>query len=67
LRICTKWLGESKDEIEDDLFHQDRDLLTSLKLVFFDTTSFVLRERKRKAFRGVGLPEYVNDFETRIS
>jgi transposase len=34
------WLGENKDAIEEDLFHLNRDLLTSLELVFFDTTSF---------------------------
>jgi len=34
------WLGETKDVIEEDLFHLNRDLFTSLELVFFDTTSF---------------------------
>jgi transposase len=34
------WLGENKDMIEEDLFHLNRDLFTSLELVFFDTTSF---------------------------
>jgi transposase len=34
------WLGENKDAIEEDLFSANRDLFTSLELVFFDTTSF---------------------------
>ncbi len=34
------WLGENQEKIEEDLFHLNRNLFTSLELVFFDTTSF---------------------------
>lgn len=33
------WLGDRKDEIEDNLFARNRDLFSGLNLVFFDTTS----------------------------
>jgi len=47
------WLGENKDTIEEDLFHLNRDLFTSLELVFFDTTSFYFEGEG-----GEGLGEY---------
>ncbi|MEW6213929.1 MAG: IS1634 family transposase [Nitrospirota bacterium] len=33
------WLGDMKDEVEEDLFLSNRKLFTGLNLVFFDTTS----------------------------
>jgi len=34
-----RWLGEAKDEIEEDMYAKRRDLFTELSLAFFDTTS----------------------------
>jgi transposase len=34
-----RWLGETKDGIEEGLFHRQQDLFTELSLAFFDTTS----------------------------
>lgn len=36
---AMRWLGESKDGVEEALFQQRRDLFTDLTLAFFDTTS----------------------------
>lgn len=36
---AMRFLGEEKDRIEEELFAKSRDLFTSLRLVFFDTTS----------------------------
>jgi hypothetical protein len=36
---AMRWLGETKDEIEEGLFHRQQDLFTELSLAFFDTTS----------------------------
>jgi hypothetical protein len=33
------WLGDNREEIEEDLFLRNRDLFSGLRLVFFDTTS----------------------------
>jgi len=33
------WLGENREKIEERLFDRNRDLFTSLSVVFFDTTS----------------------------
>ncbi|NIT78886.1 MAG: IS1634 family transposase [Thermoplasmata archaeon] len=37
---AMRWLGETKEEVEELLFSAHRDLFTQLELVFFDTTSF---------------------------
>ena len=36
---AMSWLGDSRERIEDDLFFRNRDLFSSLSLVFFDTTT----------------------------
>ncbi len=36
---AMRWLGETKDEVEEALFAGRRDLFTDLSLAFFDTTS----------------------------
>ena len=36
---AMRWLGESKDVVEEALFQRHKDLFTELSLVFFDTTS----------------------------
>jgi Transposase DDE domain len=36
---AMRWLGETKDAVEEALFLQRRDLFTDLTLAFFDTTS----------------------------
>jgi len=36
---AMSWLGEARERIEDDLFFRNRDLFSSLSLVFFDTTT----------------------------
>ena len=36
---AMRWLGETKDAVEELLFHQRRDLFSELTLAFFDTTS----------------------------
>ena len=36
---AMRWLGETKEAVEEALFHQRRDLFTDLTLAFFDTTS----------------------------
>jgi len=36
---AMRWVGESKNSIEEALFHIRRDLFTELTLAFFDTTS----------------------------
>lgn len=36
---AMRWLGAVKDQVEESLFAQRRDLFTELSLVFFDTTS----------------------------
>lgn len=36
---AMRWVGESKDSIEEALFQQRRDLFTEVTLAFFDTTS----------------------------
>jgi hypothetical protein len=43
---AMRWLGESKDAVEEGLFQRRRDLFTDLTLAFFDTTSL--------AFEGQG-------------
>lgn len=40
-----RWLGEVKDEVEEALFAQWRDLFTELSLAFFDTTSIYFEGR----------------------
>lgn len=37
---AMRWLGETKDAIEEALFAVHRDLFTQVQLVFYDTTSF---------------------------
>jgi len=37
---AMRWLGETKDEIEEKLYHHSRDLFSQASLAFFDTTSF---------------------------
>ncbi|MFH1421236.1 MAG: hypothetical protein ABIH42_00750 [Planctomycetota bacterium] len=34
-----RWLGDTKDEIEEELYHHNRDLFNQASLAFFDTTS----------------------------
>ncbi len=36
---ASSWLGENREAIEDNLFARNRDLFTSLSVVFFDTTT----------------------------
>jgi len=36
---AMRWLGDSKDEVEEAMFAGRRDLFTDLSLAFFDTTS----------------------------
>jgi len=36
---AMRWLGEVKEQVEENLFNRRRDLFTELSLVFFDTTS----------------------------
>jgi hypothetical protein len=36
---AMRWLGETKDEVEETLFAKRRNLFTQLSLAFFDTTS----------------------------
>lgn len=36
---AMRWLGDAKDQVEEGLFHQRRDLFTEFSLAFFDTTS----------------------------
>jgi transposase len=36
---AMRFLGENKDRIEEDLFHNNRDLFTKTSLAFFDTTT----------------------------
>lgn len=36
---AMRWLGETKDEVEEAMFAGRRDLFTDLSLAFFDTTS----------------------------
>lgn len=36
---AMRWLGETKDEIEEKLYHHNRDLFDQTSLAFFDTTS----------------------------
>ena len=36
---AMRWLGDSKDSIEEALFHRRRDLFSEFTLAFFDTTS----------------------------
>lgn len=36
---AMRWLGETKDRMEEDLFHRQQDIFTELSLAFFDTTS----------------------------
>lgn len=42
---AMRWLGEVKDEVEEALFAQWRDLFTELSLAFFDTTSIYFEGR----------------------
>lgn len=39
------WLGERKQKIEELLFFRNRNLFSSLSMVFFDTTSFYFEGR----------------------
>ena len=36
---AMRWLGENKDDVEEELFARRRDLLTEVTLAFFDTTT----------------------------
>ncbi|MBI4306741.1 MAG: IS1634 family transposase [Chloroflexi bacterium] len=36
---AMRWLGDAKDQVEELLFHSQRDLFTEVSLAFFDTTS----------------------------
>lgn len=36
---AMRWLGDSKDSVEEALFHRRRDLFSEFTLAFFDTTS----------------------------
>jgi hypothetical protein len=42
---AMRWLGETKEAVEEALFHQRRDLFTDLTLAFFDTTSLYFEGR----------------------
>jgi len=42
---AMRWLGESKDLVEEALFQRRRDLFTDLTLAFFDTTSLYFEGR----------------------
>lgn len=42
---AMRWLGEAKDEVEEALFQERRDLFTELSLAFFDTTSLYFEGR----------------------
>ena len=42
---AMRWLGETKDEVEEALFARRRDLFTDLSLAFFDTTSLYFEGR----------------------
>jgi hypothetical protein len=42
---AMRWLGDSKDEVEEALFAARRDLFTELSLAFFDTTSLYFEGR----------------------
>jgi len=42
---AMRWLGESKDSVEEALFQRRKDLFTELSLVFFDTTSIYFEGR----------------------
>jgi len=42
---AMRWLGEAKDEVEEALFAERRDLFTELSLAFFDTTSLYFEGR----------------------
>lgn len=39
------WLGENREGLEEELFFKNRDLFSSLSLVFFDTTSLYFEGR----------------------
>jgi hypothetical protein len=42
---AMRWLGDTKDEVEEALFAKRRDLFTELSLAFFDTTSLYFEGR----------------------
>ena len=42
---AMRWVGESKDSIEEALFQHRRDLFTEVTLAFFDTTSIYFEGR----------------------
>jgi hypothetical protein len=42
---AMRWLGEAKDQVEEALFQERRDLFTELSLAFFDTTSLYFEGR----------------------
>jgi transposase len=42
---AMRWLGETKDQVEEALFTARRDLFTELSLAFFDTTSLYFEGR----------------------
>jgi len=42
---AMRWLGEAKEEVEEALFAERRDLFTELSLAFFDTTSLYFEGR----------------------
>ena len=42
---AMRWLGEAKDQVEEALFQERRDLFAELSLAFFDTTSIYFEGR----------------------
>jgi hypothetical protein len=50
-----RWVGETRDSIQEALFHLRRDLFTEFTLAFFDTTSIYFEERGERAWGSMGI------------
>ena len=62
---AMRWLGESKNSIEEALFYIRRDLFTECTLAFFDTTSIYFEGQGGRAWAKMGTPRIIAPIYTR--
>jgi hypothetical protein len=56
---AMRWLGESKDGVEEALFQGRRDLFTDLSLAFFDTTSLYFEGQGGESLGSMATPKTI--------